>query len=153
MINETCKINHQFECNEKCLVYLLTWKKYFKQYNGQTIDTFRHCRNNRKSNDRKLQLSEPCMQEHLFPHFSSPGHNAFLNDVFVSFKDKTDSQDPFKPGNFVRQILMTMAPYSLILKIVSEFYYFGKIGVIIGTFYSTYILHFMGYWNAMFFQI
>ena len=67
------------------------------------------------------------MQEYLFPHFSSPGHNAFVNDVFVSFKDKTDSQDPFKRENFVRQILMTMAPYGLILKIVSEFYHFDKI--------------------------
>ena len=108
-----------------------------KQYAGQTIDTFRHRRNNRKSNDRKLQPSEPCMQEHLFPHFSSPGHNAFVNDVFVSFKDKTDSQDPFKGESFVRQILMTMAPYGLILKIVSEFYHFDKIGVIIGNFFST----------------
>ena len=38
--NEACKINHQFDCNKKCLVYLLTCKKCFKQYVGQTIDTF-----------------------------------------------------------------------------------------------------------------
>ena len=41
-------INHQLECNEKCLVYLLTCKKCV----GQTIDTFRHHWNNYKSNDR-----------------------------------------------------------------------------------------------------
>ena len=66
MTNETYKINHQFECNKKCLVYLLTCKKCLKQYVGQTIDTFRHSWHNYKSNDRKFQRSEPCMQEHLF---------------------------------------------------------------------------------------
>ena len=44
--NGTYKINHQFECDEKCLVYLLTCKKCLKQYVGQTIDTFLHrCKN------------------------------------------------------------------------------------------------------------
>ena len=38
--NKIYKINHQFECNKKCLVYLLTCKKCLKQYVGQTIDTF-----------------------------------------------------------------------------------------------------------------
>ena len=38
--NETYKINHQFECNKKCLVYLLTCKKFLTQYVGQTFDTF-----------------------------------------------------------------------------------------------------------------
>ena len=72
--NETYKINHQFDCNEKCLVYLLTCKKYLKQYVGQAIDIFRHRWNNYKSNDRKFKHSEPYMHEHLFRHFSSPGH-------------------------------------------------------------------------------
>ena len=105
------KINHQFECNEKCLVYLLTCKKCLKQYVGQTIDTFRHRWNNYKSNGRKFQRSEPCMQEHLFRHFSSPGHNGFLNDVSVTFIDKVDHSDPVKRENFLREILVTMAVY------------------------------------------
>ena len=88
--NETYKINHQFECNEKCLVYLLTCKKCLKQYVGQTIDTFRHRWNNYKCNDTKFQRYEKCMQEHLFRHFSSPGHNGFLNDVSITFRDKMD---------------------------------------------------------------
>ena len=69
--NETYKINHQFEYNEKCQVYLLIYKKCLKQYVGQTIDTFRHCRNNYKSNDRKFQRSEPRIPEHLFRNFSN----------------------------------------------------------------------------------
>ena len=36
----TYKINHQFNCSEKCLVYLLTCNKCFKQYVGQIVDKF-----------------------------------------------------------------------------------------------------------------
>ena len=71
-----------------------------KQYVGQTIDTFRHRWNNYKINDRKCQRSEPCMQEHLFRYSSSPGHNGFLNDVSVTFIDKTYPSDPLKCKGF-----------------------------------------------------
>ena len=40
------------------------------------------------------------MQEHLFRHFSRPGHNGFLNDVSVTFIDKPDPSDPLKRENF-----------------------------------------------------
>ena len=103
--NETYKIDH--------LVYLMTCKKCLKQYAGQTIDNFRYRCNNYKSNDRKFQRSEPCMQEHLFRHFSSPGHNGFLSDVSETFIDKTDPSDPLKQENFCRETLMTMAPCGL----------------------------------------
>ena len=53
---ETYKTNHKFDCNSKCLIYYL-------------------------DKNRKYQLSERCMQEHLLRHFSSQGHNGFLNDV------------------------------------------------------------------------
>ena len=115
--NETYKINHQFECNEKCIVYLLTCKKCLKQHVEQTIDTFRHRWNNYKSNDRKFQRSEPCMPEHLFREFSSAGHNGFLNDVSVTFIEKTDPSDPLKRENFWGEKLMTMAPYGLNIEI------------------------------------
>ena len=97
--NETYKINHQFDCNEKCLVYLMTCKKCLKQYDGQ-------------SNDRKFQRSEPCIQ-HLFRHFSSSGHNSFLNDVSATFIDKADPSYPLKRENIWRETLMTVAPYGL----------------------------------------
>ena len=38
---EEFKINHCFNCNEKCLIYLLTCKVCLKQYVGQTVDEFR----------------------------------------------------------------------------------------------------------------
>ena len=49
----TYKINHQFNSSEKCLIYLLTCNKCFKQYVGQTVDEFRRRWNNYKFNDRK----------------------------------------------------------------------------------------------------
>ena len=33
---ETCKINHSIDCNERCLVYLLTCINCKTQYVGQT---------------------------------------------------------------------------------------------------------------------
>ena len=84
------KINHQFDCSEKCLVYLL------KQYVAQTVDEFCRRWNKYKSNDRKFHRLEPCIQEHLFSHFSMAGHDGFLNDVSVTFIDKTDLTGPLR---------------------------------------------------------
>ena len=39
--HDTYKINHKFNCNSKCLIYLLTCKQYSKQDVSQTIDDFR----------------------------------------------------------------------------------------------------------------
>ena len=109
----TYKINHQFNCSEKCLVYLLTCNKCFKQYVGQTVDEFRRRWNNYKSNDRKFQRLEPCMQEHLFSHFSMAGHDGFLNDVSITFIDKTDPSDPLQREDYWRQTLKAIVPYGL----------------------------------------
>ena len=114
--NETYKINHQLECNEKCLIYLLTCKNCLKQYFGQTIDTFRHRWNNYKTNHRKFQRYEPCMQEHLFHHFSSPGHNGFLNDVSVTFLDKMEPEILLNVKYFLQLLLL---PLRLILLLFS----------------------------------
>ena len=66
----TNKINHQFNCSEKCLVYLPTCNKCFKKNGGQTVDEFCWQWNNYKSSNRKFQRLEPCLQEHLFSLFS-----------------------------------------------------------------------------------
>ena len=89
-----------FDCNEKCLIYLLTCKVCLKQYIGQTVDKFRLRWNNYKSNNRKHQRLEPCMQEHLFEHFNEEGHHGFLEDVSITFIDKTDPSEPLKRGNY-----------------------------------------------------
>ena len=44
----------------------------------------------------KLQFhdwKQPCMQEHLYRHFSSRGQTEFLNDVLVTLTDKTYGSD------------------------------------------------------------
>ena len=47
-------------------------------------------------NDRKHSRKGSCMQEHLFKHFSSIGHNDFLNNVSIRLIDKTDDKNPKK---------------------------------------------------------
>ena len=106
--NETYKINHNFDCNNKCLIYLLTCKKCSKQY----VD-FRFRWNNYKDNNWKYQRSETCMQDHLFRPFSSPGYNGFLNDVSITFIDKINPSDPLKREDYWRRPFKTIAPFGL----------------------------------------
>ena len=94
---ESFKINHQLNCDDRCIIYLLTCKQCQKQYTGETTDDLRYRWNNYKSNSRK---KEPCMQEHLYRNFSSPGHRGFLDDVSVTLIDKTDGPDPKKREDY-----------------------------------------------------
>ena len=58
---ETYEIDHQFKCNSKYLVYLLTCKVCLKEYVGQTVEECRLRWNNYKSNNHKYQKLELCM--------------------------------------------------------------------------------------------
>ena len=53
------------------------------------------------------------MQQHLSSHFSMAGHDGFLNDVSITFIDKTDSSDPLRREDYWRQTLITMVPYGV----------------------------------------
>ena len=110
---ETYKINHQFSCNSKCLVYFLTCKVCLKQYVGQTVQEFRLRWNSYKSNDRKYQKLESCMQQHRFEHFNSEGCHYCLDEISITFIDKTDPSEPLKTKNYRRSILKTMTPLDL----------------------------------------
>ena len=50
---KTVKINHKLNCNDKCLVYLLTCNVYLKQYVGKTVEEFRYRWSNYKNNGHK----------------------------------------------------------------------------------------------------
>ena len=113
---ETYKINHKFDCMEKCLIYLLTCNKCRKQYVGQTVDTFRYRWNNYRSNSRKHAHGISCMQEHLYEHFCDSEHSGFLNDVSITFIDKTDPTNPLQRENYWKHTLKTFAPYGLNIK-------------------------------------
>ena len=91
--NQTFKMNHEFNCSESSLIYLLMCRVCRKQYVGQTADTLRSRWNNCKSNDRMLIIP---VCKNIFEHFNSEGHTGFLQNVSVTFNDKTDSQNPEK---------------------------------------------------------
>ena len=98
-------------CGSKCSIYLLICKKCPRQYNGETVDNFRLRWNNYKSNDRRSQRGESCMQEHLFRYFYSEGHEGFLKDVSVTLIDNTDASDPKKRENYWMRTLRILEPY------------------------------------------
>ena len=104
---ETFQINHELNCHDKCLIYLLKCKVCKKQYVGETTDAFRLRWNNYKDNDRKFQRNESCMQQHFDEHFYSEGHNRFLGNVCINLIDKTDG---FQKGI---RTLKTLAPLGL----------------------------------------
>ena len=113
---ETYKINHKFDCMEKCLIYLLTCNKCRKQYVGQTVGAFRYRWNNYRSNSRKHAHGISCMQEHLYEHFCDSEHSGFLNEVSITFIDKTDPTNHLQRENYWKHTLKTFAPYGLNMK-------------------------------------
>ena len=116
---ETYKINNKFDCMEKCLIYLLTCNKCRKQYVGETVDTFRYRWNNYRSNCRKHAHGISCKQEHLYEHFCDSEHSGFLNDVSITFIDKTDLTNPLQRENYWKHTLKTFSPYGLNIKCVA----------------------------------
>ena len=59
---------------------------------SEKMDDFRNRWENYKSNSRKFDRKESCMQWHLYIHFNSPVHRGFLNDVSVTLIDKFQLQ-------------------------------------------------------------
>ena len=110
------KINHKFNCNNKCLIYLLACNKCMLQSVGKTVDEFWLRWNNCKMNDRNLLKGQRCMQQHLYEHFASEGPYSFLEDVTVAFIDKTDTKDPNQREHYWRHTPKTMAPLGLNVK-------------------------------------
>ena len=96
-------INHKFNCNGKCLVYLLTCNCCKRQYKGQPVDGFHFRWNNYKSNCSKHHRGETCVEEHLYGYFCSSSHNCFISDVSVTFIDKTDPSDPLKREDYLEK--------------------------------------------------
>ena len=110
---EQYKINHQLNCNDKCLIYLLSCKVCGLQYVGSTTDKFRFRWNNYKENNRKAERGEEHMQPLVFEHFSSHDHSGFLEDCSITLIDKTDGADPTRREEYWRGVLKTVAPYGL----------------------------------------
>ena len=107
---KTCKINHSFDCNDKCLIYLLTCKSYGKQYVGNATGHFRSRRKNYKSHVRKAESGdmENVKQKFLQSHFLRRDHQGFLKDVEVCLIDKTQASDPTKREFYWMRTLRTL---------------------------------------------
>ena len=58
---ETFKINHCFDCNSNCFIYLMSCKVCGSQYAGSTTERFRFRWKNYKSCQRKAERGEDCM--------------------------------------------------------------------------------------------
>ena len=106
----TYKINHKFDCNEKCLVNLITCNKCSRQYVGQTVDMFRSLWNNYNDDFRKFDRGEDCMQRHLYEHFQLPGHTRFLKDTYVTLIDKKVPRATSKRKGYCIHTLKTKTP-------------------------------------------
>ena len=108
---ETFQINHELNCDGKCLIYSLKCKVCKKQYAGETMYTFRLRWENYKDNDKKFQRNESWMQQHLYEHFYIKGHNGFLGNVSISLIHKTDGFQPNKRENYWIRTLEPLAPW------------------------------------------
>ena len=107
------KINHKFNCNDKCQIYLITHNKCILQYVGKTVNEFRLRWNNYKINNRNFLKGQTCMQQHLYEHFASEGYCSFFKDVTMTLIDKTDPKNPNRREHCWRHTLKTMAPLGL----------------------------------------
>ena len=110
-----------FNCNDKCITYLLTCNKCKLQYVGNTVNDFRLRWNIYKDNNKKDLSKEACMQQHLFGHFSSEGQICFLNKASIIFTDKTDPKDPNKRKHYWRLTLKTMAPRFRMYRMIDSY--------------------------------
>ena len=112
-IRKNSKMKHQLDCNNKCLIYLLSCNVCGLQYVGSTNDKFRLRWNDYKENNRKAKRGEEHMQPFVFEHFSLNDHNGFLEDCSITLIDKRDGSDPTRREEYWRRVLNTVTPYGL----------------------------------------
>ena len=55
---ETFKINHNLNCDDKCLIYIFTCESCGKKYVQETTGEFRFRWDNYKCNDRKYTMND-----------------------------------------------------------------------------------------------
>ena len=89
VIKSAYKINRNFNCNRKCLIYLLSSITCGKQITGRIVDKFGSEWNNFKTDSRKAASGniESCKQQFLQNHFLQDDYCGFLEDVEVTLID------------------------------------------------------------------
>ena len=106
-------INHKFNCNSKCVVYLLSCVTCGLQYVGQTSDKFRLRWNNYVSCQKKAAAGGTPPQAAFHNHFLQENHRGLVNDVKITIIDKTDASDPLTRERFWIDKIETMTPQGL----------------------------------------
>ena len=81
---ENYKINHNFDCDSKCIIYLFSCKAYGLQYAGSTVDRFRIRWNNYKSCQREAAQGGTPPQSFFLQRFLSEEHHGLVNDCVRS---------------------------------------------------------------------
>ena len=62
---------------------------------------------------KREESQESCIQEHLFKHFNSMGHNGFVINVSITLIDKTNGKNPKKREDYWRETLKTYSSFGL----------------------------------------
>ena len=112
------KINHNFNCKSKYLIYFLSCKICGKQHTGKSVDKFRSRWNNYKTDARRAASGniESCKQQFLQNHFLQVDHHEFLENVEVTLNDNTQASDPTKREYYWMRTLRTLYPDGLKLE-------------------------------------
>ena len=96
----------KLECDEKCLIYLLSCNHCRKQYTGQTVNNFCLRWNNINCCSHNKTEGKPVKQQHPHDHVSDENHNNFFQDV-INDIDKMDPSDSLKREKYWRYTLKT----------------------------------------------
>ena len=100
------KINQKLNCDDKCLIYLLTCKCCAKKYVGEPTDEFHLRWNNYRINDRKNPQNEAWCKAWAF---WNEGHSGLLGNVSITLIAEADSKGPKKTENYwMRQNMCTI---------------------------------------------
>ena len=88
---ESYKVNHKFDCDNKCIFYLFSCKTCGLQYVGPTVEKFRFIGDNYKNCQREAAPGDTPPQSLFHQHFPSEGPHRLVNDSEITLIDKTDS--------------------------------------------------------------
>ena len=97
---ESYKINHKFDCDSKCIIYLFSCKACGLQYVGSTVQRFCFRWNSYENCQREATQGGSRPQSFFRQYFLSKGHHSLVNDCEVTLIPKTDSSDPTRPESF-----------------------------------------------------
>ena len=107
---ETYKINHKLNCDDKFLIYLLSYKFYEKRLRKQLTILGINGITTRIMIESIL-LRRAVWKNILFKHFNSMRRNGFLNNISITFIDKTDGKNPKKREDYWRRTLETYSHF------------------------------------------